>query len=493
MASVGLRQEGDEVKMCCTWVKRPAGFGTAGGQTLLLASALLLVMVPRCPAQTPTALPTESPVIRAAPLEPTAAANQSVLIEPFLERNSSPPAPSFSAERLTVMPERPKYPTVELGGVVHLDTGWFVQSDTNEAAVGTAHDGTSFRTARLWARGQLWEEIGYMLELDFGALASVAPGRPNFQNAYLEAQAVPWLGTVRVGRWKQPFSLETATSIRFLTFIERASLFAFVPFRRTGVGFFDASADERWTYAFSVFRGSDDGFGGSLSLDDRSLATAARLTHLLWYADDGSRLLHAGLAHTFNSAPQKTVRFARFGEFAVDQTPVGGAARGTPNQFDTGLLAAHYYNVFGAELAWVNGPISLQAEAMVNVVERIDQEPAKFTGWYVYVSWFLTGEHRRYLPQLGAFDRVQPASVLSVSRGGWLGSGAWELAARVSQVDVNGSGVGGGRLTSLTLGLNWYLTAHAKLQFNYIHNLRWAADDPGSRMDVFAVRVAYDF
>lgn len=471
----------------------PAGFVTVARQLLLLTLPLVLWALATGSALAQVARLPELQPSSAAPPEPSAAANPEIVPGPVVVGISSVTASSDAGDRSMEVPARPKYPTVELGGVVHLDTGWFMQSAANEAAVGMANDGTSFRTARLWARGQLWEDIGYMLELDFGALASLVPGRPNFQNVYLEAQSVPWLGTVRVGRWKQPFSLETATSIRFLTFIERASLFAFVPFRRTGVGFFDASADERWTYAFSVFRGSDDGFGGSLSLDDRSLATAARLTHLLWSTEDGTRLLHVGLAHTFNSAPQKTVRFARFGEFAVDQTPVNGPAQGTPNQFDTGPLAAHFYNLFGTELAWVHGPISLQAEAVVNLVERLDQEPAVFTGWYVYLSWFLTGEHRRYLPRLGAFDRVQPESAFSVNRGGCLGSGAWELAARVSQVDVNGSGVGGGALTSFTLGLNWYLAAHAKVQFNYIYNLRRAPAEAGSRIDVFALRVAYDF
>jgi phosphate-selective porin OprO/OprP len=385
-------------------------------------------------------------------------------------------------------PEPPKYPTVALGGLLQLDAGLFRQSDLNRRLYGDADDGADFRSARLWARGSLREGTNYMLELDFGSLAALSPGRPNFQNAYIEQESLP-VGTVRVGRWKQPFSLETATSIRFLTFIERANLFAFVPFRRTGVGFFDFSEDERTTWAASVFRSSDDGFGGSKADGVSGYATAARLTRLVW-AEADDRLLHVGAAHTWNGVDD-TARFARFPEFGLGVGPPGGTPSATPAMFDTGRLPARMYQVFGLEAASVYGPLSLQAEGTVAVVDRVaGGDTAVFPGWYVYASYFLTGESRAYIRKAGAFDRVTPRSEFTATKAGVSGTGAWELAVRLSQVDV--SDVGGGRLTDLTVGLNWHLNPNAKLQFNYI---RAFADAPAgsSTADVFAVRAAYDF
>jgi hypothetical protein len=51
------------------------------------------------------------------------------------------------------------------------------------------------------------------------------------------------------------------------------------------------------------------------------------------------------------------------------------------------------------------------------------------------------------------------------------GLGAWELAARWSYIDTNGTaGTGpGGQLNDLTFGLNWYMNNFTKFQFNYIH------------------------
>lgn len=405
------------------------------------------------------------------------------------------PIPATPADPASLLPPAPakKYPTVEVGGALQLDTGLFSQSTTNQQLVGNARDGTSFRTARLWGKGQLHDTVGYMIEMDFGGLASGSPGRPNFQNAYVELQEVPTLGTLRIGRWKQPVTLETVSSIRFLPFIERSSLFTFVPFRRTGVGFFDATPDKRWTYAASVFRAADDGYG-DLATDGGGWATAERLTHLAWNECDGARLLHLGVSHSYNDAVNDTVRFARFGEFAINQTPVNNTSATTPNQFDTGNLAARSYNVLAAELAWVHGPFSVQAETLVTIVDRINGSNPAFYGWYVFGSWFATGEHRNYIPSLGAFDRVRPHRNFVTSRtNGIEGPGAWELLARISQVDVNDAGVNGGELTSLTLGVNWHWNPNAKLQFNFIQNVRRKPGDPRSEFQVYGMRMAYDF
>jgi phosphate-selective porin OprO and OprP len=354
------------------------------------------------------------------------------------------------------------------GGLLQLDAGLFSQSPANRAEFGDIRDGATFRTARLWSRGELLKGTSCMIEIDFGALASATPGRPNFQNAFLEFEGPEAVGNIRIGRWKQPFNLETATSIRFLTFIERASPFAFVPFRRTGLGLQNWSQDERWTWAASAFAASDDGFGGSIT-DMRGWASAARLTHLLWDEDAGRRLLHLGAAYTYNGAPNGTVRFGRFPEFGVGVTPTNGTSATTPNFFDTGAIPANGYHVLGTELALIEGPFSVQGEFHLAVVEATNHRAPVFPSGYVQASYFLTGESRNYLKRDGALGRVTPKSNFTTTRGdGVKGTGAWEVATRLSYVNVNDAGIHGGRLTDLTVGLNWYFNPNAKLQLNYI-------------------------
>ncbi|HEY4275646.1 MAG TPA: porin [Rhizomicrobium sp.] len=86
-----------------------------------------------------------------------------------------------------------------------------------------------------------------------------------------------------------------------------------------------------------------------------------------------------------------------------------------------------------------------------------------FDGWYAEGSWVLTGESRGWSAANAAFTNPKPR--VNFSSDG--GSGAWEVAARYSTLDLNDNagvvgaalpvgGVRGGEQRITTLGLNWY-------------------------------------
>ncbi len=95
----------------------------------------------------------------------------------------------------------------------------------------------------------------------------------------------------------------------------------------------------------------------------------------------------------------------------------------------------------------------------------------------------LIDEHRRYGRRLRAFYNPIPfTDFISLRQPGRvIGWGCWEVAARLSYVDLrnpqslNGfylSGTnnsGNGTLTDSTLGMTWMLNAHSKMQLNWIH------------------------
>ena len=88
----------------------------------------------------------------------------------------------------------------------------------------------------------------------------------------------------------------------------------------------------------------------------------------------------------------------------------------------------------------------------------------RFWAASLQASYFLTGEHRPYKASDGAFTRVKPLK--NYSKDG--GQGAWELAARLSYMNLNDGDVSGGRLRDLTLGVNWYLNPNVRTMWNYI-------------------------
>lgn len=114
-----------------------------------------------------------------------------------------------------------------------------------------------------------------------------------------------------------------------------------------------------------------------------------------------------------------------------------------------------------------------------------------FSGWYVQTAWLLTGERRPYKVAEGTFDRVLPLA--SVGLGGF---GAWEIAVRLSNLDLSDAGVIGGHERNLTLALNWYLTSNIRLMLNHIRVLE--LDRPGNLADgdepsIWGARVHVDF
>lgn len=391
------------------------------------------------------------------------------------------------------------YPSVAVNGAFQADSGWFHQDTASENQFGQIQDGAGFRRARLSAKGSVTELTNYMFQMDFGAF-----GRPTFTDLWVEQTKVPFFGNVRIGQWKQPFSLEVASSYRYTTFMERSVLFQpFTPFRHIGIGFYDHSDDLSTTWAASVFRSGQDQFGATLN-SDGGYGTAERLTWVPSWESDGKNYLHLGVGHFFNAPPGDAINFRTIPEFFIGANGAGvvgtsgqavpGGLNGTPFFAATGSLDIPYYNVLGSELLWVDGPVSVQSEVMVNMVNQGTGSTAVLPGAYAQVGYFLTGEHRPYDRKAGAIDRVIPKSNLTFAGNNCSpGMGAWEVAGRWSYLDLNDSAIQGGTLMDYTAGINWYWNPYTKMVFNYVHAIAESPTLPQSQTDMFGVRAQVDF
>ena len=393
------------------------------------------------------------------------------------------------------------YPSVTVNGVFQADAGWIHQDSASKAEYGNILDGSDFRRARLSAKGSVTELTNYFFQMDFGFF-----GRPTFTDVWLEQTKVPLFGNVRIGQWKQPFSLETVSSFRYTTFMERSVLFQpFTPFRHIGIGFYDHSDDLSMTWAASAFRTGQDQFGGTLS-DDGGYGTAERITWVPSWECNGKSYTHLGIGHFFNAPPGDSVNFRTIPEFYVGANGPGavgtsgqavpGGANGTPFFVSTGNIDVPYYNVLGSELLWVEGPLSIQSEAMVNLVNEGSGSTAILPGAYAQAGYFLTGEHRPYDRKTGSIDRVIPKSNLTFAGNECNpGLGAWEVAGRWSYLDLNDSTIAGGTITDYTAGLNWYWNPYTKMVFNYVHAISDSPAGPAgtAHTDLFGVRAQIDF
>ncbi len=378
------------------------------------------------------------------------------------------------------------YPTIKLNGMAQMDVGWIGQDDANQAILGDIQDGADIRRARLGAKGDFSEKLGYLVELDF-AFAQ----RINVTDVYLDIRDVPWLGTIRIGRWRLPFNMDARTSVKELTFLERSLPFTFAPFRQIGAGFQGITVDETTTWAASVFRFPTDEFGGNVG-DNGGYSTVGRITHAipLGPRERGSAL-HVGGAYSLIDPANDRVRYATSPEIGIGETG-GGVPVGVPSSIpafvDTGILDVNLVNLFDVELAMTAGPWHVQSELVYALVDQTSGVNLAFPAVYAQVGYVLTGETRPYNWKNAVLGRIVPTR--SLGDGGW---GAWEIAVRGSTIDLSDRDVDGGVLTDITAGLNWYLSANAKIQFNYIHASLERPSSVDSNANIVALRTQVDF
>jgi len=381
---------------------------------------------------------------------------------------------------------KPAFPAIRVSGFFQADTAWFNQDSANIDAVGDIQDGADFRRARLQAVGSVAENVDFSIEFDFGF-----PGRPSFMDVWLEVQDLSLLQNVKVGLYRQPFGLDALTSVRELTFIERALPFAFVPFRQIGSMAHGSSKAEDITWAVSGFRFPTDVYGGNIG-DNGGYGLSTRLTGLL--IDNGNDVaLHLGGAYCVIDPANDAVQYRAQPEIFIAET--GGAAfvpagvpASVPPFVDTGVIDTDLSNLFSAELATTVGSFHAQSEVIYALVDRNVGSAVGFSGVSAQAAYILTGEHRPYNKANGVLGRVVPQC--NFGNGGW---GAWEVASRWSYLDLNDNDIQGGRLNDLTLGLNWYLNKYTKFQANYIHAMLNSPSGVESDADIIGLRAQVDF
>jgi len=381
-------------------------------------------------------------------------------------------------------------PTFQLGGQMQVDYLWVGQDAENRKTVGDVNDAVDIRRARLAGRGEMGDIIEYTIGLDF-ALS----GRPTLLDAWAGVRDVPFLGNVRVGHFFEPFSLERLTQNQRHTFMERSLADAFAPARNTGIEAYDSFGDgDRATYAIGWFASSSDAYGQQFT-DTGGQAITARITGLPIWDDltNGRYFLHWGAAYSFRTPPSGTFAFASFPE-ARSGTPT---ADNMPPFVDTGPIEASHAQHFGVELAWVAGPLSVQSEYIIVSLDRASGPDPVLDAAYVQVGYFLTGENRTYNKAFGIMDRVFPFNDMARAGTGagasWAGSGAWEIAARGSYIDLEDANVQGGAMNDLTIGLNWYLNAYSRVRWELVQANLDRAPVGRSRAWIAGMRFDVDF
>lgn len=376
-----------------------------------------------------------------------------------------PPFPSLFLDRVDL--------TGKLGGRVDLDAASFVSG----GGMGKVADQVELRRWRFYFSGNAIFLAPFSYSLN---LMAVDNAHFVLDDVFVEFKRIPYLGDFKFGAFTPAMTLESAASSRDATFMEWGTpIQALAPRISAGFQLQRPVFDQRATWSLG-------GFGPSAGTDvgdatRQFFRVIGRATWLpLDEAPDGNggsqRLLHLGVDFSFLHSSDARIRYQSRPE-----------AHAAPFLADTGEILASTVNSFAAEAAWVDGPWSLQGEYLRNFVSEAVNE--SFYGFYLYGSYFLTGESRAYDRRKGYFGRLKPERDLSFDGEGW---GAFETALRFSYLDLQDGPVNGGILRAMTAGLNWYFHAHSKLRFNYVYTHAGGGPRPGD-LHAFETRFEFDF
>ena len=257
-----------------------------------------------------------------------------------------------------------------------------------------------------------------------------------------------------IGKQKEPISGERVQSMMFNHMQERSAVSdALMPSRNVGVVWSGFSPEKYTSWAFGVF---NDWFDADQDFNESATQAMGRFTWVPLHSADDSNLLHLGAGYRYSDG-EEGFRYRTEPEFNLSPVFVD-----TGFGFDNGTLPANKTETWNAELSWRRGPVWLGSEyTRVNVDSPLFGDPS-FDGYWIGLSWILTGEMRAYNKKSGVFGGVP------VSRSVYQnGKGAWELTARWSSLDLNDGVIQGGNIDIASVGLSWWLSPIFGINMNY--------------------------
>lgn len=359
---------------------------------------------------------------------------------------------------------------------VYIDGAAYFGENTYQGVKHEIGNGVNIRRMRFAMKAILWGRWGGEIDFDFGNNAV------DIKDAYLRYIGDNW--QVKAGNFREPMSLETVTTSRYLTFLERPYSVEQAPSRNLGI-------------AYKTFRNRlffEGGLFTSAVVNDlmrdqnKSKGTDAgwSVTGRFVYAPikKDKEILHLGVSGSYRTPKLQEigdpVNSFRYGENA--ETEIN-----RKKYIDTDWVPyCDSKTILGLEAAYAWKNFRFQGEYMRSDIRRdADRVPAgedKFAleGFYVMGSWLINNGDYYYNMSDAEFSQVDFHEI---------NKGAFEVALRYSFMDANSFKDGelipyipGGAGETYTIGLNYHVNYNVKFMLNYayVNHDRWA-DGKGSQ------------
>jgi phosphate-selective porin OprO/OprP len=339
---------------------------------------------------------------------------------------------------------------------------------------------------------------------DFRFTPDFGSGRSTIVDAYAAARFKPGF-VVTVGKFKPSVGLERLASEPDLRFMERGLPTFLVPNRDLGVQLSGDFAGGAFAYQVGYFNGVTDGQSSdNLATPDVESDTggdyAARVFLLPFINSENFNLrgLGFGVGSTWQdldgaAANPYLPSYRSQGQLSVFSYRANTATGVTPNNatFSDGerlRLAPQLYYYRGS-FGFLGEYTTVKQDVSRTVAGSTRSDTLTNSAWQGQFSYFLTGEEE-------SFRGFTPGSTFQPGKPG---TGAWEVVARIQELDVDDDAFVGGAnsfanpLTAITkettygVGVNWYPWNTVKLSLNYDSTSFEGGAATGDRADEQAI------
>lgn len=318
------------------------------------------------------------------------------------------------------------------------------------------------RTARLGLKGITYKYLDFNVSGEFGK------GSSCLWDGYMGFNYLPE-AKLRIGQFKQPFSLEWYSSADWRDFIEMPlPIDNLTPDMDIGAMFHGNLGKEVLSYGLSFCNGT--GKNTSDTNDDKDVAGRVVFTPFNSSNNLFLKGLHIGGSLTYGKQESERDEMRRKGKLQT----AGGTAF---FQFNNGILHDGARTRYGGELCYMIGAFSFKGEWVRMNLDDLyhptngTKDDFDIDGFYVSLSYILTGEHQPFKD--GKYGRITPKHNFDPRKGTW---GAIQLVARYETLSIDSELFKKGYADStkytdeaegFTLGVNLYLNDIVRAMINY--------------------------
>jgi phosphate-selective porin OprO/OprP len=366
----------------------------------------------------------------------------------------------------------------KLGGRIQADFNSFdgFYTANNEQA-----NEAFLRRAQLELGGN-YKDWRYQMNYDFGDRNDAS--RQKFDEATITYTGFSPIN-IKVGRFDPDYSLEKATSSKWVTAIERSAvldLASWTTGHEDGMGIQVNGTTAGMFYGSASVQQQDPTTGAED--EDGKDTNSYFLRGVFAPIVSETQVLHFGLDYATRSYGNEGtgVDDTQFGGSITSRLGVRGVTESNGNSGQLTLAPSDLAatggfdddEVVGVEFAYMHGPFSVQSEYLKRDLSGHGSNgDREATGYNAQLAYTLTGESRVYKLDGAKFDAIKPMDKQY---------GAWEVFYRYDDLSVEDDDVmvaGSGVVLAAigvdeteakvhTLGVNWYANEAVKLSLNYL-------------------------